>query len=192
MPLAGPAITSAILAAGPTLKGPVWGRLAVAVGTAVGAWALVPANLSMQGVTTGVVGTGVVNGKFSVIPAPIPLPASFSGTGLVGFDASVMATAIGLGVANAFNASAAYQGTSAGVGTGTDVSRVLVSNGPSLVTLLNTTAASQGLLGGDMPRLSTAIGTGVATLLTTGTGVGVVTGPGGPAPAGGTSFSRVF
>lgn len=192
MPITGPAITASILAAGPTLKGPVWPRIALMVGTAVGAWAQLPSNLSLQGVTTGVAGAGVVTGKFSVIPAPLPVPAAFASTGFQGFDVPVLTSAIGLGVANAFNALAAYQGASAGVGTGADVSKVIVSNGPSLILLLNAVAGSQGLVGYDMPRLSSALGSGIATLLATGTGVGVVTGPAGPAPAVGTSFSRVF
>lgn len=192
MPITGPAITASILASGPTLKGPAWPRLAIMVGTAVGFWAQLPTNLALQGVTTGVAGAGVVTGKLTITPAPLPLPASFASTGFKGFDVPGVASAIGFGVANAFNSLAAYQGASAGVGTGADVSKVTVSNGPSLILLLNTVAGSQGLVGYDIPRLSSALGTGIATLLATGTGVGVVTGPAGPAPAVGTSFSRVF
>jgi hypothetical protein len=191
MALAGPAITSAIIAAGPTLKGADFLKIASAVGNGVASWALIPANLALQGVTTGVVGGGVVNGKVFVVPAPL-VPGSVASVGLLGMMAPTLAQAVGIGVATAFNASAQYQGVSSGVGVGTDVSKVSVANGPSLILMLQGVMNSSGLVGGDVPRLASGLGTGIAALLLTGTGAGAVTGPAGPSPAGGTSISRVF
>ena len=49
-------MTAAILAAGPELKGQDFVRVSAAISTAVVAWAVVPANLAMSGVTLGVLG----------------------------------------------------------------------------------------------------------------------------------------
>lgn len=192
MALTPPMITAAIAAAGPELKGIVWVRLTVVLGIAVATWAQVPANLAMQGVTTGAAGSGVVTGKMAVTPAPLPVPAAVSAATVVGLDAASVARAVGLGVAAAFNASATYQGVSVGVGSGTDVSKVSLSNGPSLVAAIQAAALSTAFGGVVMPRVATGLGTGIAALLLTGTGIGVVAGPVGPAPGAGTSVSRVF
>lgn len=192
MPVAPSTISQAILAAGPDLKGASWVRLTAVIGIAVAAWAQVPANLALQGVTAGAVGAGTVTGKVYVVPAPLPVPAAMALAGLLGLDAASVGRAVGLGVAAAFNASAAYQGVSVGVGTGTDVSKVSLSNGPSLVAALSLAATSSGMTGVDIPRVMAGLGPGIATLLLTGTGTGVVAGPVGPSPGAGTSLSRVF
>lgn len=192
MPLAPSTITQAILAAGPDLRGPVWAKLATMIGIGVTAWAIIPANLALQGVTAGAAGSGAVTGKVFVVPAPLPVPAAVALASLLGPVAPNAARAVGLGVAAAFNASAAYQGVSVGVGTGTDVSKVSLANGPSLVTALGLAATTTGMTGVDISRICAGLGPGIASLLLTGTGTGVVAGPVGPAPGAGTSLSRVF
>lgn len=192
MPVAPSTVTQAILAAGPDLRGPSWVRLATVVGIAVAAWAPVPSNLALQGVTTGAAGSGAVTGKVYVQPAPLPVPAAVALASLLGLDAATVARAVGLGVAAAFNATAAYQGVSAGVGSGADASKVTLSNGPGLVSALCLAATTSGLAGVDVPRIMAGLGPGIATLLLTGTGTGVVAGPVGPSPGVGTSLSRVF
>lgn len=174
------------------MQGPAWIQLAGVIGSAVFAWSQSPSNLSLQGVTTGVAGGGFVTGTIFVRPIPLPVSASLDAAGLVGVDAALIGQAVGIGVATTFSASATYQGTSAGVGSGTDVSRISVANGPALVLALNAAAATAGLRGVSVPRISTGLGPGIAALLLTGTGTGVVSGPSGPAPAVGTSISRVF
>lgn len=192
MPINPTLITQAILAAGPDLKGPSWQRLASMVGTATAAWAVIPSNLVLQGVVTGTVGSGTVTGKFFVTPVPIIVPANLSLVGLSGPIAPSMGRAIGMGVATAFNASASYQGVSVGVGVGSDVSRVAFANSSTLISTLNLTASGMGLTGMDISLLSTGIGLGIANLLMSGNGTGIVTGPTGPTPGTGTSVSRVF
>lgn len=192
MPLTAPIITQAIIAAGPDLHGPSWIRLATVVGIAVSSWAQIPANLTLQGVTAGAMGSGIVTGKIAVTPVPITVPAGMLAAGLIGIEAASMGRAIGMGTAIAFNASALYQGASVGVGSGTDISKVTLSNSPSLVLALSIAASSTGMVGVNIPRLCAGIGSGIATLLLTGTGTGVVAGPTGPAPGSGTSLSRVF
>ena len=189
MALTATGITSAIVAAGPDLRGPTWYELAALVGIAVATWARIPSNLVMQGVTTGVAGAGTVFGKFSVVPSPLPL--SMAAVKLLGPTAPDVARAIGMGVSAAFNSSAAYRGVSAGVGVGADVSKVTAVNGPFLVNAIATTASSRGMVGPTMPQLAAGLGTGIATLLATGIGIGTVTGGAGPVPAVGTSISQV-
>lgn len=192
MPITPSAITLSILAASPDLQGTVWRSVAAAVGIGVAAWAQIPSNLAMQGITAGAAGSGVVTGKFSVVPVPLPVPASMAAAGLVGVNAASVGRGVGIGVANAFNASATYVGASVGVGTGTDVSKVSLSNGPSLVLALSAACASVGLTGVNITRLCAGMGPGIVALLLTGTGVGVVAGPVGPAPGAGTSISRIL
>ena len=192
MPLSPNAITQAILSAGSDLKGPSWVQLATAIGIAVASWAQLPANLAIQGVTVGGAGTGTVTGKLSVTPSALPVAASVAAAGLIGVNAASLSRAVGLGIAAAFNGSATYQGVSAGVGTGTDISKVVTANAPSLIAALGLAASSTGLVGVNISRICTGLGPGIATLLLTGTGAGVVTGPTGPAPGSGTSVSRVF
>ena len=130
VPLSPSGISQAILAAGPDLRGQGWNRFVVVVGSAVAAWARVPTSLALQGVTAGILGSGTVSGKVFVPAAPLPVPAAAALASLLGVSASSVARAVGTGVSAAFTASATYRGVSVGVGSGSDVSRVSVSNGP--------------------------------------------------------------
>lgn len=181
----------AIIAAGPDLRGVLFARVATFVGIGVTTWALLPSNLAMQGVTTGTVGSGTAAGKVFVAPAPLIVPAQAL-TVLFGVQAPSVARAVGVGVAAAFNATAAYQGVSVGVGVGADTSKVSLANGPALTLALSSAAVTTGLVGVDMARLCAALGPGIATLLLTGTGTGTVAGIASPLPGVGTSTSRVF
>lgn len=192
MPLSAPTITAAILAAGTDLRGPSWFRLAPVIGAAVYAWSQIPGNLVVSGVTVGVAGGGSVFGTLVVPPNPVPVEAAAAAAGLLGFAAPMLARAIGVGVATAFSTSGTYIGVSAGVGTGTDVSHIVSANGPALIAAITAAAGASGVLGVNVPRIASGLGTGIAVLLLTGSGVGVVTGPSGPSPAAGTSISRVF
>lgn len=185
-----PALTAAIIAAGPELKGPDFAQLATVVGIAIVTWWQSPTNLTVTGVTTGVAGAGTVNGKLFVSPDPSPMIGAFAASGLLGPNAASLARAIGTGLAVTINASGQYVGVSAGVGTGSDVVAVLVPNTAALTGILMTSALPR-FSGFDVQRLSTAIAAGTSAIMLTGKGTGAVTGPGGPAPAAGTSISRV-
>lgn len=188
MALTAQAITAAILAADPTLTGPSWLLLAQVIGTAVRAW--VPGNLVLTGVTSGLAGAGTVTGTFTVPPNPVALTSAVASAGLLGVIAPQMALAVGAGVSAAFSTTATYAGVSAGVGSGSDLSTVAVSNGPALTAAILTAAASANMSGVLVPQIASGFGTGIAVLLMGGTGVGVVSGPGGLA-ATGTSTSGV-
>ncbi len=192
MPITPPGITSAIVAAGPDLKGPVWFRFAAAVGTAVAIWAIIPANVVLIGTANGGAGAGTVSGKIFIVPQPLPVNTAMASTGLLGFNAARMARAVGMGVANGFNTQGTYVGASALVGTGGDLSKITFANSAKLAQDILTVGAGQGLVGPLMGRLSVALGIGIANLLLTGTGVGTVQGPAGPVPTTGQSISWVL
>jgi len=191
MPLTPPIISAAILAATPDLPGPNFQQLSVLLGVAITAWALLPANVVVQGVTTGTVGAGSVFGKLTVVPNPLPVNAAFVGAGLLGPNGQQVARGVGVGVAMAFSTSGTYVGASAGVGAGTDVSKITFANPTTLTAAILAAAPGVGFGGPNIAQFAAAVGTGVAALLLTGTGVGGVAGPSGPAPSAGTSVSKV-
>ena len=193
MPLAPPAVAAAIIAAGPELKGTSFLQLTGWFGAGIATWAQIPVNVVVNGVTAGAAGGGAVFGKLFVPPNPTLVVGSFVAAGLAGKDGATLARALGTGVPAVFTASAQYTGVSAGVGAGTDISKIIVANPAALTALLMALAQAFGLLGAfDIPKLAAAAGTGVSGLLLAGTGVGAVSGPAGPAPAAGTSISKVL
>lgn len=187
MPVNPAAVSGAIQAAAPDLVGPVWLQLVAALGAAVSGWAMTPGNILITGVTTGTAGSGVTNGKLFIVPQPGPVSVALASASLVGVHTPSIGRAVGVGVANAFNATALYQGTSVGVGVGSDVVSTVVANPGPLVGLI----MSSGLVGVNSPSLAAALASGIAALVSTGTGTGVVTGAGGPAAAQGMSISKV-
>lgn len=191
MPLAPPLISASISAATPDLPGPDFQRLSVLLGVAIFSWAIVPSNIVVQGVTTGAAGAGAVVGTINVPPVPLPVNGTFAAAGLLGPNGQQMARGIGVGVALAFTANAQYVGASAGVGAGTDISKITFANPATLTAAILAAAPAVGFAGANLGQIATAVGTGVSALLLTGTGVGGVAGPVGPAPAVGTSVSKV-
>lgn len=185
-----PALASTILAAGPEFKGPDFTQLATVYSIAVTTWWQSPTNLVVNGVTTGTVGGGVVNGKLFISPDPSPMVAAFAPAGLAGPLAPLLGRALGVGLASTINASGQYVGVSVGVGAGSDIVTALVSNTPALTGIFMTSSLPR-LAGFDTRKLAVALSVGTSAMLLTGRGTGVVTGPTGPAPAAGTSISRV-
>ena len=113
---------------------------------------------------------------------------------LRGQNAPALATALAAGL-NAGLVGLSYLGASVGVGTGTDVSRVVSVNALVLAQSLRTThtalCVAQGGTGSTVPSFYEALAAGIAAVIATGTGVGVVapTGPLGPSSSVGTSAS---
>lgn len=191
MPLAAPAITSAILGANPSLVGPAWIQTATAIGIAVQAWAVIPVNVVLVGSVSGAVGGGAVTGKFLMSPAPLPVSAAVAGAGLVGTQAQQVALAVGVGVGTSFNASAAYIGTSVGA-IGVDVSKVTFANPAALIALLTANFTAQGVAGPIAPQLAVGLGNGIAAMVATGGGTGVAAGAAGPSPGTGVTRSSLL
>ena len=191
MPVTAPNLTAAILSSSPDLTGVTWSRIVLGVSQGICSWIVLPANLSFTGVCTGVVGSGTVTGKLFITPVSLPVAASMTAGGMIGRDAAAMARSVGVGLCTAIGSSGMYQGIAAGVGTGTDISRVSVCNGSALVLSLAGAFQAAGITGVLAGRLASGLGPGIATMLQTGlTGTGACTGPGGPSAAGGTSVSR--
>ena len=191
MPIAAPVITSAILAANPSLFGPSWISTATAVGIAVQTWAVIPANIVLVGSVSGAVGGGAVTGKFLMSPAPLPVSAAVAGVGLVGTDAQQVALAVGVGVGTSFNASAIYIGTSLGA-IGVDISKVTFANPVTLIALLTANFAALGNVGPVSAQLAVGLGNGIAAMVATGGGIGVASGVPGPAPGTGVTRSSLL
>jgi hypothetical protein len=191
MALAAPAITSAILAANPSLVGPSWIQTATAVGIAVQTWAVIPANVVLIGSVSGAIGGGVVNGKFTMNPAPLPVSAACAAAGLVGPQSAQVALAVGSGVGVSFNAAGQYVGTATGA-IGADISKVTFANPATLIALLTANLAAQGIAGPVAAQLAVGLGNGIAAMVLTGGGVGVVAGVPGPSPGTGITRSSLL
>lgn len=191
------ALTAAIVqaniqAAGPELVGPNWMLLSAAISMGVVNWARVPLNVVVTGASSGALGSGIVNGKLVVAPQPLPVNAAMAAATLLGVQSMSIARAVGLGVANAFNAAASYRGVCPTVGVGGDVVVRVVADPTKLTAAILLAGQGVGLNGVTMPQIAAALGTGIATLISTGTsGTGSVTGVGGPSPATGVSISQV-
>jgi len=188
MAFTAPPTTVAIITAGPDLTGPLWMQIASATGAGVAAWIR---SVKLQGTVSGFLGAGTVQGKFTVVPSATPVVAAFVAAGLSGPTGLRMASAVGLGVANALNASATYKGVSTGA-VGADASRVVSALAPSLATSLISSLAAQGVTGPVALRYATALSNGISAIVRTGSGVGVSTGGGGPLPGMGASVSTLF
>ena len=190
MPVAPPVVTAAILAAGPALKGPSFVRLAAGIGIGVVSWTAIPGNVVYTGVTTGTLGAGAVLGKVVIPPVPLPVVGSLAGAGMLGFTAPQIGTAVGVGIATSYTATATYVGASVGA-IGADVSKITFANPATLIPLLVAGFASQGMVGPTALRMAGALGPGIAGLFMLGAGTGVATGAGSPSFGVGTSISTI-
>jgi hypothetical protein len=191
MPAEPSSIAAAIQAAAPDLTGPVWPRFTTAIGIGVASWIVNPANFGLVGVTTGVAGSGTVTGKFTVVPNVFIVATQMSSANLTGRNVTPMARAAAIGVATSLTSTALYQGVSAGVGTGSDVSVVSLSNATTLIASLQVACSTVGYTGANVASLCTGLGNGIALMLQAGTGFGASAGPSGPSPAVGSSTSWI-
>jgi len=180
-------ISSAILGAAPEMAGVSAPTVAQVVGNAVYAWAILPANLSLTGVTTGALGAGVVTGTLVVPPDVVVVAAGLTSAGVVGPTSVVLAKAVAVGLSLAF-ASAQYTGPSIGVAIGVDNSVVSTANPATLTPPL-----AAGFPGPSGPAVAVGLASGITSLLLLGTGIGVVAGtPTGGSGVGISGPSTVF
>lgn len=168
-------------------------NIAQGVSNAIVAWISNPLNVQVQGSTTGTAGGGTVAGKmlFPLPGGPIVV-GGLSQAGITGVTAAGVGAAIGSGVAQALNAGAQYQGTSAGVGTGSDVSKVARANNATLQPLLVSNLAGAQVKGVTAAQFAVGLAIGIANLVLTGTGTGGVTGSASAVAATSTSISVIF
>ena len=164
--------------------------LATAIGTTIGAWANIPTNITLNGVTAGTMGAGLVSGKMTVAPNTGFYISSFNAFTLNGLNHSGLGNALSTSISLAFS-TALYSGFSAGVGVGSDTSKVTVVNGATLRTFLIGGLSAFSFNGINVSNLCSAISQGVSKQLLTGFGNGVVAGPPLPLPSSGTSVCMV-
>lgn len=186
-----PAVLAAALrTSAPFPGGPAFDLLCQSVASAVTVW--LPTGVTLVGVTTGVLGAGTVTGSITFAGSP-PIVLGAMGA-LRGPNVSALATTLAAGITSGL-AGLPYLGASTGVGTGTDVSRVVSANVPALSASLraahSAACAVQGGTGSSVPAFYEALASGIAAVLVTGTGTGAVapTGPLGPSSSVGTSTS---
>ena len=176
---------------GSTLSGPQFQRLALAIGQGVATWAVVPTNVALVGVATGIMGSGIAQGGLTFAPN---VPA-FTGalTGFAGPSGLVLGNAVCLGLTAALNASARYQGISPVVGVGTDISKVVSANAATLQGSLTAAFAGQNFSGPSGLRLSAELSVAIAALFMTGVGRGdgIVVGVGAGLPSSGPTTSGI-
>jgi hypothetical protein len=192
------AIALAIRGSATFAGGPTWPLLCDAIGNAVSAWAVVPGNVVLAGVTNGVIGAGTSTGLLVFNASPSLAVAAMTSGGLAGESASQVGQAIALGLLASLSGSVPYQGVSVGVSSGVDVSSVTFVNTAALGAALQaahlSATAALGGSGSRTPVLYTSLASGIAVIIATGTtllGTGVVApvGPVGPASGVGSSVS---
>lgn len=172
------------------IAGPIAPTIARAVSECLVKWAVGdPSNLLVSGIATGLVGVGTINPastKWSVVADQTAAFAAASPF-LEGPTGRMMVGALALWVADLFSTSAQYQGTSATVGVGNDVSFFSVINTTPLIYLL----ASK--LGGPSSfPVARGFAAAIAAVLTPAVGTGLVIGSGSGATITGATTSVVI
>lgn len=190
MPLI-PSMIAAEIRAASSFSGSMWVSKTEAIGMAVFQWASQnPMNVLMLGTTTGTAGVGNITGKVMMPPVPGLIIGSCVGVGMTGSKSAELATAVSIGVSSAITKACLYQGIPTGVGAGTDISKVIVANAPTLIGLLQTNfRAYLGGGGTSISMIASGLGTGIAAnvALAFTQGVGVSTGSPSPVPMVGAS-----
>lgn len=168
-------------------------NIAQGISNAITAWISNPVNVQVQGSTTGTAGAGTVAGKmFFPLPGGPIIIGGLTQAGVTGTTAAGVGSAIGSGLTQALNTGAQYQGTSAGVGTGSDVSKVARANSATLQPLLISNLAGAQVKGVTATQFAAGLAIGIANLVLTGTGTGGVTGSASAVAATSTSISVIF
>jgi len=187
MALTPQSFSSSINAAAPTLNGVDWIKVSQALGVAIYSEIINPASVYCQGITTGVAGVGTIpTGK--MLFAPLPNMKGFlSAMGVSGVISNQMAIACITGVTTTLNTSCEYYGTSAGVGIGSDISKVVYANPTTITQAIQSVFSAFGLNGVVSKQTAVGIGNGIASILLTGTGVAGVVGSPSPVPSTGVS-----
>jgi hypothetical protein len=160
-------------------NGPNFDLLALGLSTGIVSWAVgQPQNLALSGISTGVAGAGViapVSTRLVVPPTVSILSGTLIGARVAGPLSGPLATVVTLGVSQAFSTYGQYSGVAAGVGAGADVAKVTVANAATLIVILQQSLSVLGA-GPALRMVAVGLGNGIAGLLLTGTGTGVVTG----------------
>lgn len=112
-----------------------------------------------------------------VIPPNVSvMRAAFLGAGLVGPLGDSLATAITLGLTEAFNLYGNYAGLSSLVAVGQDTSKITLANPVSLIGILNMSLPGAGVAGLAAGQMAVGLGNGISGLLLLGGGTAPVAG----------------
>jgi len=163
------------------------------VANALVSWISNPLSVTVQGTAIGVAGAGTVQGKM-LFPSPGGpfVVAGLQQAQVSGITSAGVGQAIGAGLTTVLNSSAQYSGTSAGVGTGSDISKVVRADSGSLQALLISNLAGANVKGLTALQFARGLSIGIANFILTGTGVGGVTGSASIVSASGATISVVF
>lgn len=164
-------------------------QLAWALAYGLSSW--VP-TVSLLGLATGTSGTGFINPlstRLILPPNPPLVIAGLLSAGMSGPLSQSLGLVVGQGVAQTFGVAGQYSGGVAGCGNGADVSRVVRADPVSLSGLLH--ARMNSILGAGPAgaQMASGLGTGIANMVLTCTGTGIVSGPSSPTAGSGHSVS---
>lgn len=176
------------------MLGVAFDSLARAIAEGVATWILNPSNVAMEGISTGMVGSGTIQAQGSklVLLPGIPLMTNgLSSAGIIGPLAPSLSTIVTLAICHAVTNFGGYSGVCSTVGVGTDVSKVVVANPGTLITDLKKSMLINKITGAASNQMATGLGLGISSLVGTITGSGKVVGLSGSNPSTGVSFSKV-
>ena len=158
-----------------------------AIGTGIYTAIISPSCVQLKGVTTGVAGAGSIpTGKAFCAPLPaMHLSALACGIGGA-LEPQIVSAAI-TGFTSAFNTFAEYYGVSAGVGIGSDVSKIVFADSNQIAASIRTQMAARRLNGVVSTQMAQTIGMGISAILLSGGGATGVTGSPSPVPTAGVS-----
>jgi hypothetical protein len=189
------AYTTCKAAGGLAFNGAAFDSMARGVANGVCQWGInQPANLALVGIASGTVGVGVINQATTKLVVPPNIQAvssALTGAGMVGPLSTSLAIVTALAISQAFSSSGQYHGVVAGVGVGTDVSKIIVVNATTLIAALMLNLAATGGSGPALTMMAIGLGNGIAAELALGAGAGAVTGIPLPGPGTGPSTSVV-
>lgn len=163
----------------------------LALGISLGVFQWVP-TVVLQGTSVGVAGAGQIfplASKVVVPPNPALAVSAIQSGGLLGPLGLSLGTVLGQAIPNTINVSGTYYGTSAGVGTGVDTSKVVVASPTALALILSQTLRGTVGSGVSIDLMSTSISLAVSALVLQGTGTAVVSGSVSSAPSVGITSS---
>lgn len=182
-------------AGGFPFNGAPYDSFALGLATGVVQWGVgQPYNLALIGVATGTAGAGTIatpTSKLIVPPAVGVVVAALSGAGMQGQLSLALATAVTMGISQGFNFYGQYSGVATGVGVGSDISKIVVANAPTLVGILESTLRASLGSGLATSLMTQGLGNGIASLLLLGTGIAPVTGVAAGSPTSGATNSVV-
>jgi hypothetical protein len=175
-------------------NGPAFDQLAWAIAHAVAEWIDNPSNVALAGLAAGTAGVGYIPEHTShliVLPVVPLMTMSMEAAGMNGPLMPSLSIVVTLAISHVITQFGGYTGICPTVGVGTDMSKVVIANVGALVEQLVQEMKGQNMTGPANLRMANGLGMGIAALVLTGFGWGVVVGVPSPVPSSGPSLSKV-